>query len=182
MSNAKTFAEQEIQILLDTTPEGDRALIADFVPEILALVDKFGNSGQSGGSAPYTAGAIAEAVRKLCLFMPIAPVTGDAAEWIEVGDNQFQNRRCSALFKEGVDGRAYYLDAITWKTPKGICYGGKAKTADGGTVGSTQYVKFPFTPKTFYVDVDEFEIAPNDWEFTVKGDLTEAFEYYDRYE
>ena len=60
----ETDAEKELDILIKTTID---AIIRDFIPEILALCEKFGESGQSGGSAPYTAKAISQAVEKLCL-------------------------------------------------------------------------------------------------------------------
>ena len=60
MSNTKNKAVVEFEILEKTVKD---AIISPFKDEILALVDKFGESGQSGGSAPYTAGAISGAVR-----------------------------------------------------------------------------------------------------------------------
>ena len=64
MSNTKNKAKREFEILKKTVKD---AIIAPFEKEILALVDKFDNSGQSGGSAPYAANAISQAVKKLCL-------------------------------------------------------------------------------------------------------------------
>ena len=107
MSNTKNFAERELDILVksNTDPE-NRPIIEAFIPEILALVDKFGNSGQSGGSAPYTASALSSAIKKLCMQEPICPITGIDEEWVDVselcdGKIVYQNRRCSALFKDG---------------------------------------------------------------------------------
>ena len=42
---------------------------------------------------------------------------------------------------------------------------------------------FPFTPKTFYIDVLEEEIEKDDWIMWVKdpSQLDDLFEYYDRY-
>lgn len=184
MSNIKTHAERELDILVKTV---DDPIIKDFIPEILALCEKFGNSGQSGASAPYTASAICEAVKKLMLFKPICPIQGTDEEWNDVsgiggskGGKVLQNNRCSAIFKED-GGQAYYLDAITWKTQTGSTWSGTAKTADGKEIKSRQFIKeFPFKPKTFVIDVIEKEVKPHDWEFTVKneGDLKEVFEYY----
>jgi len=42
----------------------DNAIIKPFAKEIEALVAKFNISGQSGGSAPYTAGALSQAIEK----------------------------------------------------------------------------------------------------------------------
>ena len=68
MNNTLTHAQRELDILVKSCPDPEnRPIIEGFIPEILALVEKFGKSGQSGGSAPYTATAISQAVKKLCL-------------------------------------------------------------------------------------------------------------------
>ena len=69
MTNTQSHAKRELDILIKTTPD---AIIRHFIPEILALCEVFGNSGQSGGSAPYTAGALTDAIKKLCLQQPTA--------------------------------------------------------------------------------------------------------------
>jgi hypothetical protein len=53
MTNTQSHAKRELEILFKTTPD---AIIREFETEILALCEKFGQSGQSGGSAPFTAG------------------------------------------------------------------------------------------------------------------------------
>lgn len=204
-TNTARFAQRELSILskLATDPE-DRPLIEPFIPEILALCERFGNSGQSGGSAPYTAGALSQAIKKLLLQEPICPIAGIDEEWVDVahlGDGSgimFQNARCSGLFKNSKDVPAWYLDAIVWKTQTGNTWSGTAFMPNerivGETgqehfmpslkkVGSRQYVKsFPFTPKTFYVDVIEKEVKKDDWEFYIKNQhqLDVVFKYYDR--
>src|SRR3989304_2125408 len=119
MSNTLSFAQRELDILIksSTDPE-NRPIIENFIPEILALCEKFGTSGQSGGSAPYTAYAISKAVEKLCLQEPICPITGIDEEWTDVtnmndGEPMWQNKRCSALFKDK-NGEAKYIDAIVF--------------------------------------------------------------------
>jgi hypothetical protein len=194
MSNTRKFAERELDVLVksNTDPE-NRPIIEEFIPEILALCEKFGNSGQSGGSAPFTAGALSSAIKKLCLQEPICPITGLDEEWADVsgygdGDPMWQNVRCSALFKDK-NGEVSYTDAIIKKTQKGSCWSGSFwlskkdyLTGDRNLMmRCNQYVKgFPFTPKTFYIDVIEEEVAPDDWEMFLKdkSQLDEVFEYY----
>lgn len=170
-SNTYRFAEKELSILSQSfTDPQDRPAIEPFKKEILALCEKFGKSGQSGGSAPYVATAISHAIKKLLLQEPICGVTGLLDEWMEVSErtpNQTycaQNKRCSALFKEGSElDPAYYLDAIVWKEENGNGYCGSALLPSGEIFVSRNYVKsFPFTPKTFYIDVVK-EILPEDW-------------------
>ena len=178
MTNTQSYAQRELDILIKTTPD---AIIRHFVPEILALYEAFGKSGQSGGSAPYTAGALADAIKKLCLQRPIAPITSEDSEWNDISDmdnGTFQNNRCSAIFKDKKTGKAYYLDAISWKTQKGSTWHGTTKEG----ITSRQFIKsFPFKPKTFVIDVIETEVGKGDWEFTIKNisDLDEVSAYYD---
>lgn len=187
MSNTKKFAERELDILIKSSTDPDnRPIIEEFIPEILALCEKFGNSGQSGGSAPYTASAIAQAIEKLCLKKPICPITGIKDEWGDVSDGQdkediiYQNSRCSALFKDGYE-RAYYLDAIVWKDEKGATWSGSAILPTGEKIRSRQFLReFPFEPKTFYVDIISKEVKKDNWEFYVKDEkqLEKVFSYY----
>lgn len=184
ITNTKTHAEIELDILVKSAADGDRPIIEPFIPELLALAEKFGLSGQSGASAPMVARALSQAVEHLCLQHPIYPITGISDEWFQpLGDQSlYQNKRCSALFREW-DGKAYYLDAVIWRTPTGQGYCGTAQLPDGENILSRQFVRFPFTPKTFYIDVDEHEIAPDDWQHIVKrpDDLKPVFEYYDKF-
>ena len=192
MSNTKTFAECELEILVKSAPLDDRPVIEEFIPEILALCEKFGESGQSGGSAPYTANALANAIKKLCLQEPICPIMGIDEEWGNVSwDDEplWQNKRCYALFKdkEGIK----YNDAVIKITSNGTTWSGRFwmsredyLTGDRDLMmGNSLFIKgFPFTPKTFYIDVIEEEVAKDDWEMYVKdkSQLDEVFKYYDK--
>lgn len=205
MTNTQKFAKQELDILAATVPN---AIVTPFAKEILALCEKFGKSGQSGASAPYTATAISQAVKKLLLHEPICAVTGHENEWVDVTEmcgnidfTLYQNTRCSPLFKEGENGKAYYLDAIVWKNEhKNSSFTGSVYMDDKNfdLIGSSHYVKFPFTPKTFYVDVVEVPIYEEEAEqrnlvyskyddgscyYTVikyPKQLQQVFKYYDR--
>jgi hypothetical protein len=189
-SNTYRFAERELNILSKSSKD-----LEFFREEILAICDIFGKSGQSGGSAPYTANYITKVIKKLCLQEPICPITGIEDEWVEVSEYQenqkkwFQNKRCSALFKDSSSNlSAYYLDAIVWRTQTGSTWSGSAILKDGNVFIkylSRQRIKsFPFTPKTFYVDVIETEVAKNDFEFHIKyqHQLKKVFEYYNKFE
>jgi len=193
MTNTQLFALRELEILSkSSTDPHNRPLVEPFIPEILALAEKFGLSGQGGGSAPYTATAISHAVKKLLLQEPICPITGIAEEWINMSgygggkdekDLVWQNRRCGCLFKDS-ENRPYYLDAIIWKTQNGGTFSGSAFLTKREIVWSRQFVKkFPFTPKTFYIDVTEVEVKKGDWEFYIKNEqqLKKVFKYYDKY-
>ncbi|HRG37134.1 MAG TPA: hypothetical protein PK289_01270 [Bacteroidia bacterium] len=196
MTNTQAHAKAELEILAKTTPD---SIVTEFTPEILALCEKFGNSGQSGGSAPYVIEAISDAVKKLLSFEPIGPLTGEASEWINVSETPgglplFQNIRESGVFKEGVDGPAYFIDAIVFDGNLGGRFNSQQGIEHGkSTISSRQYIKsFPFVPKTFYIDVfdyrwkDELETIADpegDWwshEIANEEQLKEVFEYYDK--
>ena len=84
MTNSESHAKRELEILAKTSPD---ALIIPFTNEILALCEAFGKSGQSGGSAPYTASAISGAIKKLMMFETITPLTGENEEWVNTDTN-----------------------------------------------------------------------------------------------
>lgn len=168
MTNTQSFAKQELDILAATVPD---AIILPFTKEILALCEAFGKSGQSGGSAPYTATAISKAVKNLMLQQPIADVIDIEKEWVNItemngGETMWQNSRCSGLFKY-LNGECSYIDAIVWKgkeewdTFTGRVY---VDDKDFELIGSSQIVKFPFKPKTFYIDVVRVPISKEEAE------------------
>jgi hypothetical protein len=188
MSYTKTHAERELEILEKSTPD---AIIVEFKKEIIALCEAFGNSGQSGGSAPYTARAISMAVEKLMMQQTVAPLTGEESEWNDVSNmNQspmFQNNRDSRVFKDGVNGNPYFIEAIVFDGDIGGRFTGCVES-----ISCSQYIKsFPFYPKTFYVDVFDFrwkdkeekipDISGDWWTHKIEDEnqLKEVFEYYD---
>lgn len=186
MNNIRKHAETELNLLFNLYPDH---LIINFKEEILNLCDKFGNSGQSGGSAPYTASSLSNIIKKLCLFETITPIMNNYDEWINVYDDTYQNKRCSGLFKNGKDGMPYYIDAIIKRDQKGNCWSGMAwlseedyKSGDRKKmVGKRGYVKsFPFEPKTFYIDVIDIEFSKDDYESFISDpkQLDEVREFY----
>lgn len=201
MTTTQSFARQELDILEATVPD---ALVTPFRNEILALCEAFGRSGQSGGSAPYVASAITQALNKLLLQSPICEITGHESEWVNVsqysdGEWLFQNSRCSSVFKSS-DGICHYIDAIVFQgEDKFDTFTGAVYKDDTyfELIGSSQNIKLPFTPKTFYVDVVRVPISKKEAEsrnlhfiedkfdkcyYTIIKDpnqLKKVFEYYD---
>jgi hypothetical protein len=112
----------------------------------------------------------------------------------------YQNSRCSGLFKNGVKGESYYINAIVWKgEEEWDTYTGKVYIDDisSNLISSSQIVKFPFKPKTFYIDVINIPISKekaesnnihyiedknNNCYYTIlkdKNQLNEVFNYYE---
>lgn len=169
MTNTQSYAKQELDILEATVPD---AIILPFREEILALCEKFGESGQSGGSAPYTATAISKAIKSLLLQEPICDITGHKDEWVNIsecmgGNKTWQNKRCGGLFKSE-DGEVRYIDAIVWKGVEEydtFCGRVYVDEKDFKLISSKQIIKgFPFKPKTFYIDVIRIPITKEEAE------------------
>jgi hypothetical protein len=122
---------------------------------------------------------------KLAKFEPIAPILCTDDEWTEVGENEFQNKRCGGVFKKGKDGKPYYLDAIIWTHKKtGVSYSGSALNSKNERISSRQYIKLPFYPKSFYIDRVDIYYSDDDYESYIENEsqLKEVWEYYERQE
>jgi hypothetical protein len=136
-TNSLRHARRELQHGLTTTEDGPDRWMAHNILQLLAV---FYAQGHSGFSASW---AIAQ-FKKLAAFEPLGPLTGEPHEWVEVGEGMYQNNRCGAVFKDGMDGKAYYLDGRVFREPDGSCYTNK---------DSRVFVDFPYVPHTEYVDV-----------------------------
>lgn len=130
-SNLRFHAERELDAIGETGAMRDH---------LLRMVDAFAAEGHSGLSAAHAANAL----NKLFRFEPLAPLTGDDSEWMEVSDNLWQNLRCSHVFKNS--GGAYDIQGRVFREPNGVCF---------TNCESSTPVTFPYTPKTEYVDVAE---------------------------
>jgi len=190
MNNYVKHAIKEFQAegWLDEEGNFKDEMQSDICNHVLELLKVFGREGHSGTSAPYAVNLFS----KLALFKNIAPLNGTDDEWGDTfsRDGCKQNTRISAVFKE--DDQAYYIDAIIFKGKHGGFSSGSVESSMG-TISSAQNIKeFPFTPKTFYIDVIETEWADKEgtikqkgggwWSSVVKDEsqLKEVFEYYDR--
>ena len=162
---------------------------------VLELLEVFAKQGHSGSSANYAVSCFS----KLALQKPLTSIKCTDDEWNDVskatdGREMFQNNRLSSVFKEGNDGKPYYLDAIVWQGEDDY----DAFTGSVEKVCSRQYIKLPFTPKTFYIDVtrelydkekhkgreDEVVSCGNgDYVYSIKDreQLKEVFEYYEEF-
>lgn len=137
MTNTQSHAKRELELL-----SGD-SVIKEFTPEILALVEKFGKSGQSGGSAPFVASALKNAIEKLLRFETLSPVTGEDSEWVDItvikdGESMYQNNRDSRIFKDGKNGRAYFIDAMIEKVENYTWYGWFWKSREDYLAGNKE--------------------------------------------
>jgi hypothetical protein len=174
MNNYLKHFRKELAILRASLADGDNLVIEDFIKDIESITEKFSKQGHSGASAPCYAGTLCSAIRKVLAFEPLSPITGDESEWNHIGEVDYQNNRLGSVFKEGKQGAPYYLDAIIWSGEDE--YDTFTGTVDG--IASRQYIKLPFTPKKFYIDVVRDEAG--EYHIKDRTQLNEVFTYYDK--
>jgi hypothetical protein len=111
MSNKLTWAEQELRLAgydINDPEDGPNRWLATGTLELLKV---FSEQGHSGMSAPFAI----KLFETLANWKPIAPLTGESHEWVEVGPDVWQNKRCGNVFKEE-DGRPYWMDGrVFWE-------------------------------------------------------------------
>jgi hypothetical protein len=152
---------------------------------VMELIEVFSKQEHSGMSAPM----VADLFKKLANYGVLGPITGKDEEWgfLDYGDDlQYQNKRESGLFKDK-DEKITYSSAIVKRCPDGTTWSGPLYLSREDAINNTNRIScsqeikgFPFTPKTFYIDVLEEEIKPDDWIMWVKDiqQLDEVWEYY----
>ena len=140
MGSIVDFAKTELKYLIDSEEPYDNMMASC----VLELLKTFEDQGHSGFSAPWCIGLFS----RLAKFKPLNPLTGADDEWIEVSTNLYQNKRYSAVFKEGNDGKAYNIE-------------GKIFSNDGGETWFTNkdsivYIDFPYNvpekPEKVYLE------------------------------
>ena len=106
MSNILAHANVELDrigMTEDSADEMNRAMRK----HILHMMKEFAEEGHSGFSASYAISILT----RLMDFKPLSPLTGDDAEWNEVGEGHYQNKRRSSVFKSA-DGSCYDINGI----------------------------------------------------------------------
>lgn len=197
MNNYEKYLEREVTIAEANLEKGDNLAIKDFIPALKQICEVFSTQGHSGGSAPFYASAVSHAIKKVLMFEPLSPLTGEDSEWNKVEDfglpPKYQNNRLSSVFKDTKDGKAHYLRAIVWQGEEDHdTFTGKMF----GIPSALNIKEFPFTPKTFYIDVKkdyEWEKYPENEVYDIIGEnnkyayvlkdpkqLEEVWEYYDK--
>ena len=93
------YAKKEFEILKNNMKEVDPKLLDQIVLlekciiEIIEILEK-----PEYKEIPEN--FILEFLKRLMLYMPLTELTGEDDEWVEIGDNLFQNKRCRTVFKE----------------------------------------------------------------------------------
>lgn len=146
---------RELQILRENNDGSEELIVDKFEQVIMDILEINSKQGHSGSSAYYYAAYLSGLIKNAMLMKPLGPITGIDCEWVDVaeygsnGDSLYQNNRDGAVFKDGKDAKPYYLDAIVWVGEEA----GDQFTGNVEGITSRQNIKFPFIPKTFYIDV-----------------------------
>lgn len=113
MSNLIDYAKEELK-RIGMIDSGDQ--YNEIVTKaILDLIELFASQEHSGFSAPYTVNVF----KRLAMYKPLTPLTGEDNEWNEIGPNFYQNKRYSAVFKRNGEvynskGKIFTDDGETW--------------------------------------------------------------------
>ena len=160
MSNLHSHALAEFRAAgwLDGTGAYRDEMQAALCKHVLELLKVFSDEGHSGSTAPYTVNLF----KKLAMFEPIVPLTGEDWEWHEPSPGVFQNTRCSRVFKQAdrfngqaydIDGRVFYEWVERELDPDEEGYPGTRRFKSHFTGReSIVPITFPYTPTTEYVE------------------------------
>ena len=154
MSNLKKHAWLEFKAAgwIDENDQFEDEMQEAICKHVLKLIEVFADEGHSGSSAPYAI----DLFKKLAMFEPVVPLSGEDWEWHEASEGVFQNIRCSHVFKQKdrFDGQAYDIDGKIfweWYTNEN---GEKSKSYFTGR-DSCVPITFPYTPVKAYEEYKE---------------------------
>jgi hypothetical protein len=162
-------ANTEMDFLGLHSPDGDD--INDWAREaILDLLETLSKHGPSGASVNFIVNTFA----KLAKFEPLCPLTGVDTEWMDVterpnGDVIYQNIRCSHVFKDGKDGKAYDIDGRIFIDQNGAAFTSYYYDSEHPERSSKVYIEFPYTPKSEFVKVF-YDYDTEDGDFVILED------------
>jgi len=151
----------------------------DLIKEILRV---WGRQGHSGFSANFFAPKVCKIIENAMLFKPFVPIQNEEDfDFYNTGNGTLQSKRLSSVFKDNENAPAHYLYAIVWNDGDSLFTGTLRIKGLGEINSSANIKKYPFTPKSFYVDVRLANTEKPEYLLTLKGKLTlvEALEYYD---
>ena len=146
MSNLVDYAKEELNRIgmIDSgEPYNDAATKA-----ILDLIELFDSQWHSGFSAAYTVNTF----KRLAMYKPLTPLTGEDSEWNEIEPGHYQNKRYSAVFKEK-DGKAYNSHGKIFTDDGEVWYSSKDSHIE---------INFPYIvpnePEKVYLNKTESEV------------------------
>lgn len=133
-----THADRELQLAGAFDEPGDYGDMLGHA--VMRMVKEYASACHSD----FNASTVLSMFTTVVDFKPLTPLTGEDSEWSDVGNGQWQNNRCSRVFKNAE--RAWDINGKVFREPDGCTY----------TSGDSHVtVTFPYTPATEYVDVEQ---------------------------
>ncbi len=129
-SNYVSYATKELRIA--GWMKKDSAYGGMFPQGVIRQMKVLSIDGHSGGSI----GTAVYLVKKLSLFQPLTPLTGEDDEWNECNEDTWQNNRCSHVFKNPLTGIARNNDGKVFEDEHGNWYGSSKSSIE---------IEFPWT-------------------------------------
>ena len=157
MNSSVEYAKSELARITK-----DRDGLQDAINKnILDIVELFASQGHGVLSAGYAMSVL----ERLLRFNPLTPLTGEDDEWADVsyemGKKNFQNKRCSSVFKttdaQGNIIEVYDIDAIAYSDNGGLTWYTSNRFRKN--------VTFPYEPPTHpeKVYIEYTEDVPLGW-------------------
>jgi len=188
--------------------ESGELIIKKYIPAIKEIIRLF-----VAYDHPYSINYVAEFIKSILNFEIVSPLRNKHDGFLDkvdefhfkAGFTSYQNLRISSVFKEEKDSDPYYIDCILWvedveysveneyKDKDDILFKNSFKGIVEG-ISSAHFIRFPFMPKTFEIEVERIYLDSVDKEedycldkenraysyrIKDKNKLKEVFEYYD---
>lgn len=127
--------------------ESQESICQDMI-QVIELID---GQDHSGFSIQYLITHLPPLLKQ----EPVAPLTGEADEWMQLQDDLYMNKRCHRVVKYGENEPSYDTE--------GVVHYEKTIDSDGKESRSyfiekpTTPITFPYTPTTVYVEASQEE-------------------------
>lgn len=82
--------------------------------DVLELIKVISRQGHSG----FSVNCVLNCFNRLARFKPLSPLTDEDNEWEEVTSGEYQNKRCSSVFKDK-DGKAFNIEGKVFSDDDG---------------------------------------------------------------
>lgn len=181
------FFEKELELFDKKYPkleEGNNYGFENYIPELKSIFKKFDDERHSGFSAGFTRSKLVNILEKVLNFEPFFEIENEnefdfeEESKLQCFKGLVQSKRISSVFKDlQKENKPYYIYAVIFREhyPDGhtSCFTSSSSLTE---VSSSQFIKYPFIPKSFYIDVKK----ENDkYEIMFPNQLQEVKSYYD---
>jgi len=129
---------------------------------VLKLITLFSRQGHSGMSASI----VRDLFNKLADFKPLSVLTFEDDEWEECTGwcddiEHYQNKRNTAVFKNGKNGKPYYINAYYLRNQKQAVLSGSLNISNDKRIRHC-YIKDPLNMPSLYIDIIDSEVNKDD--------------------